>query len=150
MGERRSAIIIGISIVLAVGLVMAWAFSPSASDQPSQPLTEVIDASAIQSLVQLSHVSIATSENYVGHRLRLVTAQLKNISPEKPLRMIEVKMTFTDFDGKSIHEYTDTAFELRRRPLDPGTEFRFNFSFENLPRDWNYRIPIAEVTKVAY
>ncbi len=150
MGERRSAIIIGISVVLAVGMVLAWTLSPPANDRDSQPLTEVTDTSAIQSLVRLSRVSIATSENYVGHRLRLVTAQLMNISTDKPIRMIEVKMTFTDFEGKSIHEYTGTAFEPRRRPLDPGTEFRFNFSFENLPREWNYRIPIAEVTKVGY
>ena len=150
MGERRSAVIIGITVVLAVGLVLAWASFPSANDQASQPLTEVNDTATIQSHVELSHVSIATSENYVGHRLRLVSAQLKNTSPDKPLRMIEGKMTFTDFDVNSIPEYTGTAFEPRRRPLDPGTEFRFNFSFENLPRTWNYRIPIAEVTKVGY
>jgi hypothetical protein len=148
MGERRSAIIIGISIALAVSLILAWALAPSANDIP--PLTEVTDKGAIQNLVQLSRVSIATSENYVGHRLRLVSAQLKNISPDKPLRQIDVKMTFTDTAGNPIHEYTGVAFEPRRRPLEPGTEFRFDFSFENLPRNWNYRIPIAEVTKVAY
>ena len=150
VGERRSSIIIGISVVLAVGLVLAWAFSPSGKDSGAQPLTEVTDTATIQSLVQLSRLSIATSENYVGHRLRVITGRLKNVSADKAIRMIEVKMVFTDTGGNSVHDYAGVVFEPTQKPLDPGIEYRFEVSFENLPRNWNYRVPVTEISKIGY
>jgi hypothetical protein len=150
MGERRAAFIIGVSILVVVGIVLAWTFMPSANDEvAAAPLTEVAELSEIQQHVRLARLSIATSENYVGHRLRVVTATLKNFS-DKPIRMAEVKMTFTDFDGNSIHEHVETVLNPRQRPLPPDGEYRFEVSFENLPRSWNYRVPIAEILKIAY
>ena len=149
MGERRSAIIVGASIVVVVGLVALWALFPSAEDPISTaPLTEVVtDTSSIQNHVQLSHTSIATSENFVGHKIRVIEATMKNIS-YKPIRMVEVKMVFTDFDGKPVQEYSQKVLETNQKPLAPGEEFRFEVRLENLPRTWNYRIPVTEVTKV--
>ena len=149
MGERRSAIIVGASIVVVVGLVVLCALVPSTQDPISTaPLTEVVtDTSSIQSHVQLSHTSIVTSENFVGHKIRVIEATMKNIS-YKPIRMVEVKMVFTDFDGKPVQEYSQKVLETNQKPLAPGEEFRFEVRLENLPRTWNYRIPVTEVTKV--
>ena len=72
---------------------------------------------------------------------------MKNIS-YKPIRMVEVKMVFTDFDGKPVEEYSQKVLETHQKPLAPGQEFRFEVRLENLPRTWNYRIPVTEVTKV--
>jgi len=150
MGERRSAVIIGASIVVVVGLVLAWAFIPSAPDRvAAAPLTEVTDISSIQDRVQLSHLSIATSENFVGHKIRLIEALLKNVS-DKPIRMAEVKMVFTDYDGKPVQEYSQKVLDTNQKPLAPGEQFRFEVHIENLPRTWNYRVPITEVTKIGY
>jgi hypothetical protein len=148
MGERRSAIIIGASILVVLALVVIWTLMPSAQNQAgATPLTEVTDTSSIQSHVQLSHLSIATSENFVGHKIRVTEGTMKNIS-NKPIRMVEVKMVFTDFDGKPVHEYSQKVLETSQKPLAPGEEFRFEVRLENLPRTWNYRIPVTEVTKI--
>ena len=64
--------------------------------------------------------------------------------------MAEVKMTFTDFDGKAIHEYSQAILNANQKPLVPGDEFRFEVRQENLPRGWNYRVPSTEVTKLGY
>ena len=152
MEERRSAIIIGGCIAVIVGLVLAWALAPSSRDQLALSITtlnEITDSALIQNHVHLSHISIATSENYFGQKVRLIQGVLKNVS-DKPLRLVDVKMVFTDYEGKPVHESVQNAFDVTRKPLTPGGEYRFEVGFENLPRNWNYRIPITDIVKVAY
>ena len=147
---NRSIILIVASIVLVIGLVVGWTLiSPGERGAPSSPLTEVSDAASIQNATRLSHLSIATSENFFRQKIYVISAYLKNAS-EKPLRMAEVKMVFTDFDGKPIHEYTQKILDQNHKPLPPGAEFRFELRQENLPRGWNYRVPTTEITKLGY
>ena len=91
----------------------------------------------------------STSENYVGHRLRVIRGWLKNVS-DKPVRSVDAKFTFTDFDGKPVQETVNRVFEPFQKPIDPGTSYRFEVNFENLPRTWNYRVPVVEVVKIGY
>ena len=148
MGERRSAIIISATIVVIAGLALIFGIGYLGRDEAaSEPLTEVTDAADIQNRVQLSHLGIATSENYAGQRIRVISAYLKNTS-DKPIRTIDVKLVFTDFDGKPIHDYSERVLRQTQRVLAPGEEFRFEVRQENLPRNWNYRVPITEVTKI--
>src|SRR2546430_4811048 len=105
MSERRSIIIIIASIAVVVGLFLIWALAPSARNNDSRlSLTEISDTATIQNYLQLSHLSIATSENFVRQKIYVISGYLKNVA-DKPLRMVELKMAFTDFDGKSIFEY---------------------------------------------
>jgi Protein of unknown function (DUF3426) len=149
MLENRTGIVIA-SILLLVALVAGWAFITSGKQETSSgPMTEVSDRAAIQNSVQLSHLSIATSENFARQKIYVISSYLKNVS-DKPLRMAEVKMTFTDFDGKPIHEYTQKILEKAEKPVPPGGELRFEVRQENLPHGWNYRVPITEIIKLGY
>jgi hypothetical protein len=149
--ENRSTIIIAVGLVVFAGLIGAWVFlvSPGQQQVSATPVTEVSDSAQIQNKVQLAHVSIATSENFARQKIYVISASLKNMS-DMPLRMAEVKMVFTDTGGMPIHEYTQKVLEQHQKPLPPGNEFRFEVRQENLPRGWNYRIPIADVTKIGY
>jgi len=150
MGERRSILIIGASIAVVIGMFLSWALAPSARNNASSiPLTEISDTATIQNYLQLSHLSIATSENFARQRIYVISGSLKNVS-DKPVRMAELKMAFTDFDGKSIFDYTQKVLDRHQKPLLPGAEFRFEIRQENLPRGWNYRVPITEISKVGY
>jgi Protein of unknown function (DUF3426) len=149
MGEHRSTIIIATSIILIVGLVVGWTFISSGQQERSLPLTEVTDKDVIQRSAELSHLNIATSENFARQKIYVVSAYLKNRS-EKPLRSAEVKMTFTDFDSKPIREYSQKILNPNQKPIPPGTEFQFEVRQENLPRGWNYRVPVTEITKLGY
>jgi len=149
MGEHRSTIIIAASIILIVGLVVGWTFISSGQQERSLPLTEVTDKDIIQRSAELSHLNIATSENFARQKIYVVSAYLKNRS-EKPLRSAEVKMTFTDFDSKPIREYSQKILNPNQKPIPPGTEFQFEVRQENLPRGWNYRVPVTEITKLGY
>src|SRR5262245_27121605 len=145
MDQNRSTLIIIASIILIVGLLAGWAFIASNRQEVSAaPLDEVTETAAIQGSTQLSHLSIATSENFARQKNYVIAAYLKNTSA-KPLRMVEVKMTITDFDGKPIREYSEKILEQKQKPVPPGTEFRFEVRQENLPRGWNYRVPITEI-----
>ena len=150
MGENRTTGIIIASILLIVGLAGGWAFISSGQrERASAPITEISDTATIQSSVQLSHLSIATSENFARQRIYVISAYLKNVAT-RPLRTAEVKMSFTDFDGKAIHEYSQKILDTNDKPVPPGIEFRFEVRQENLPRGWNYRVPVTEITKVGY
>ncbi len=149
MGEHRSTIIIAASIILIVGLVVGWNFVSSGQQERSLPLTEVTDKDVMERSAELSHLNIATSENFARQKIYVVSAYLKNVS-QKPLRSAEVKMTFTDFDGKPIREYSQKILNTNQKPIPPGTEFRFEVRQENLPRGWNYRVPVTEITKLGY
>ena len=148
--ERRSIIIVGIAVFLVVALFAVWSFGPGRSSNATASLTEIKDSAAIQSTVQLTHLSIATSDTYAGNiRIRNITGVLTNVS-KMPVRRIDLKMTFKDYDGKTIQESTHTAFDPRKKPLDPGSQFRFEVNFENLPKSWNYHVPVTEIVNVAY
>src|SRR5688572_22937580 len=147
MGNRRTALILGSVIVVALALLGGWVLM-SPDNLPSI-LTELTDPAAIQNTIQVRETGILTSENYAGHRLRVIRGWLKNIS-DKPVRMVDVKMVFTDFEGKPVQESVHRAFEPTQKPLVPGTEYRFEVNFENLPRSWNYRLPVIQVVKVGY
>jgi len=149
MGEYRSTILIAASITLIVGLVVGWTFISSGQQERSLPLTEFTDKDVIQRSAELSHLNIATSENFARQKIYVVSAYLKNLS-EKPLRSAEVKMTFTDFDGKPIREYSQKILNPNQKPISPGTELQFEVRQENLPRGWNYRVPVTEITKLGY
>lgn len=150
MTDRRSIIIILVSIAAVVGIFLAWALAPSAQDNAATaPLTEISDTATIQSYLQLSHLSIATSENFARQKIYVISGYLKNVS-DKPLRMAELKMAFTDFDGKSILDYSQKVLDRNQKPLPPGTEFRFEVRQENLPRGWNYRVPITEISRIGF
>src|SRR5713226_5675360 len=129
MGENRRAILIGGAIVVVVAIFLLWAIVPSAQDTP---LTEVSDPSTVQSYLQLSHLSIATSENFARQKIYVISGYLKNVS-DKPVRMVEVKMVFTDFAGKPILDYSQKVLDRKEKPLAPGTQFRFEVRQENLP-----------------
>jgi Protein of unknown function (DUF3426) len=150
VGERRSAIIISATIVVLIGLALIFGVGYLGRDEAaSEPLTEVTDAAAIQNQIQLSHLSIATSENYAGQRIRVISGYLKNTS-DKLIRTVDVKLVFTDYEGKPIHEYSERVLRQNERPLAAGEEFQFEIRQENLPRTWNYRVPITEVTKIGF
>ena len=148
MGERRFPVIIGTAAVVFVGIVLLWTLLPT-SRAKSANLTEITEKAALESGTQLSHIGIATGENYYGNKIRVISGVVKNTS-DKPLRKIEVKMTFLDFDGKPVQETVERAYENERKPLVPGAQHAFEVNFENLPKGWNYRIPNVEVVKIGY
>jgi hypothetical protein len=150
MGERNTIGIVAAGVLLLAALIGGWAFISTGQQETSTlPVSEVSDGAVIQNSTQLSRLSIATSENFARQKIYVISAYLKNVA-EMPLRMAEVKMVFTDFEGRAIHEYTQRVLDPNQKPVHSGVEFRFEVRQENLPRDWNYRVPITEVVKVGY
>jgi len=146
---RPVAIGIGFACVIALGILVVWGLAPG--DVPRIPpgLTEVQGAAELEKIIQMDQLSILTSTNYLGHKVYTVKATLKNIS-SMPIRLVDVKMTFLDYNKKSIQEDVRPAFEPKQRPLEPGTEYRFEIAFENPPHTWNYHVPETQVVRVAY
>jgi hypothetical protein len=148
-GVRPIAIGIGLAIVAAAGLLVVWGVGPSAPPSLPEGLTEISEPTELKQVIERTRLEIFTSTNYLNQKIYSVRATLKNVSP-KPIRLIDVKMIFVDYDKNVIKEEVRTAFDLKQRPLEPGTEYRAELAFENPPKNWNYRVPETEVVKVAY
>src|SRR5437868_1769414 len=111
MSEHRATIVIVAALVLVLGLVLGWVFvAPAHNEVAASPIVEISDAATVTSSTELSHLSIATSENFARQKIYVISAYLKNAS-SKPLRMAEVKMVFTDYDGKPIREYVQKILD---------------------------------------
>ena len=146
---RPVTIAIGLVFVIVLGILAVW--GPAPGDVPDVPpgLTEIRDSQELAKVIELSHIGILTSTNYLGHRVYTVRGTLKNVSTMR-IRLVDVMMTFRDYDKKTIHEEERPAFEPKQRPLEPGTEYRFEIAFEDPPSNWNYRVPDTRIVRVAH
>jgi len=147
MPERRT-FIIGVATVIAVGLIVSWTVLTEDRTR-SASVTEITDKSEILKQVELVNVGILTGENYVGHKIRVITGYIKNNS-DKPLRLVDMEMSFLDYDGKAVQQSVERGHDLMQKPIAPGGQHRFEVNFENLPRTWNYRKPNVEVVKIGF
>ena|SRR5687768_2812868 len=147
--KRPATIAIGLAIVISIGVILAWSLAPRETPAIPSGLTEVTDPHELQKLIEIGPPSIVTGSNYLEQRIYTVRATLRNIS-SSPIRLVDVRMTYRSSDKRSILEEVHPAFEPRQPPLEPGTEYRFEISFENPPKTWNYRVPDTEVVRVAY
>ena len=146
---RLATIAIGLVVVIGVGVFAVWSLAPGAAPKTVPGVTEVKDLAEIQKAIELSHLHIVSSSNYLGHFVYTVKGTLRNVS-STPIRLVDVKWTFFDYNKNVIHEEIHPAFEPKQPPLEPGTEYRFEIPFENPPRRWNYKVPETVVVRVGY
>lgn len=146
---RLATIAIGLVVVIGVGVFAVWSLAPGAAPKTVPGLTEIKDPAEIQKTIELSHLHIVSSSNFLGHRVYTVKATLRNVT-SMPIRLVDVKWTFYDYNKKMIHEEIHPAFEAKQAPLEPSTEYKFEIPFENPPSGWNYRVPETVVVRVGY
>ena len=142
----RSVLIIGGAVAIGVALIGIWAISSRPPASERAPITSVEDLSRPSDYVELDGLNIATAENFVGHRIRVIGGMVRNNSPQT-LRSIELHLAFQDYDEETVHEFDGEAL---RNPLPPGESRTYEFRFENLPDEWNFRIPVVDVRRVGY
>ena len=147
MDNRRPVVVIGSTIIVFVGALLLWIFSGSQSQ--SANFSWITDQAVLTSQIEISGIGIATGASFVGHRIRVIHATIKNNSGQN-LKAVEVKMVFNDIQGKPVQESVETILQLTQKPLPPGSRYRFEVNFENLPKSWNYHIPDIEILKAAY
>jgi hypothetical protein len=140
---------LGVAVVLGLGTIALLTLAPP--DEPPIPadITTIKERDKIDQTVQLTHLSILTSTNYLGHRIYTVTATLKNVS-DKPIRLMDVKLTFFDYTKKMIREEEHPALDPKHTPVAPGAEYPLAVSFENPPQNWNYHVPDTQVVVLGY
>jgi hypothetical protein len=141
--RNRSTIIIGATVTMALLLVGLWSWISRPEGGVGPPLALVEDPLEFSSHVSLGAIGLLTSENYIGHRIRIVEGSLENVGREA-LRSVRLRLRFTDAGGQTVLEFEGEA--LPAAQLAPGQVHRYVFRFENLPPEWNYRVP--EITVV--
>jgi hypothetical protein len=146
---RAVALGIGAVVVIVAGIVAISVLAPGDTSRIPPGLTEVTDPASLEKMLEMSRLGILTSTNYLGHRVYTVRATLKNIS-SMPIRLVDVKLTFMDYDKKPIQEEIRSALDPKQKSLLPGADYQFEIAFENPPRTWNYRVPDTHVVRVAF
>jgi len=131
-------------IALAIVALLTWAARPDGD--AGGPLVYVEDATEIDRYVQLGRKGILTSENFVGHRIRIVEGSIHNVA-DQPIRSVELLLSFRGVGGEAVLESAEQAVSV---PLAPGQEGRYVFRFENLPPEWDYRVPDVTILRVGF
>ena len=142
----QTRIIIGGFLLFGLGLIGLWSAASQPPPADTQPLVFIEDEADFSDYVELPRLGILTSTNYVGHRIRVIEGTVGNVS-ERTLRAVELNVAFNDFDGGVVLESREQGL---RSPLLPGEERRYSFRFENLPPEWNYRVPEVRVIRIGY
>ncbi len=142
----QTRIIIGAFLLFGLGLIGLWALASQPTAADTEPLVLVDNEADFSSYAELPRLGILTSTNFVGHRIRIIEGTIRNVS-EQTLRSVELNLAFNSFDGDVVLESEEQGLGS---PLHPGQERRFTFRFENLPADWNYRVPDVEIIQIGY
>jgi hypothetical protein len=96
--------------------------------------------------VELPRLGIVTSTNFVGHRIRIIEGTIRNRS-DRALRSVRLNLAFMSFDDTVVLESQEEGLTM---PLQPGEDRLYTFRFENLPPEWNYRVPVVSVLSAGY
>ena len=142
----QTRIIIGAFLLFGLGLIGLWALASQPTAADTEPLVLVDNEADFSSYAELPRLGILTSTNFVGHRIRIIEGTIRNVS-EQTLRSVELNLAFNSFDGDVVLESDEQGLGS---PLPPGQERRYTFRFENLPADWNYRVPDVEIIQIGY
>ncbi len=143
---KQTRIFIGGFLLFGLGLIVVWAGSSWLSRTDTEPLVFVAAEADFPDYVELPRLGILTSTNYVGHRIRVVEGTIRNVS-EHPLRSVELNLAFNSFDGEAVMESQEQGL---RSSLPAGEDRRYSFRFENLPPEWNYRVPDVRIIRIGY
>lgn len=146
MSLMRSVVIVGGTVAVGLGLIVFWALMSQPPPAERGPLTYIEASSAASGFVELGEVGIAVAENFIGNRIFFVRGSVRNIS-QQPLRSIELGIAFQDYAGTPVHEFVGEGL---RSPLQPDETGSYEFSFEDLPAEWNYAAPQVEVLRVGH
>lgn len=141
----QTRLIVGGFILLGLSLVGLWSVSqPTPPEAP--PLAFVDNPNALVDFVELPRLGILTSTNYVGHRIRVIEGTIRNVG-DRTLRSVELNLAFMGFDGEVVMEFQEQGLT---RPLLVGGEHVYSFRYENLPAEWNYRVPDVQILRIGY
>lgn len=142
----RSVVIIGGTVAIGIALMGFWEASSRPPTNERLPMTFVEEPVRFNDYVELSGLRIATAENFVGHRFRVIKGQVRNTSDET-LRSIELRLAFQDYGEATVQEFDGEALQSS---LAPSESRAYEFRFESLPDEWNFRIPMVEIRGVGY
>jgi hypothetical protein len=146
MSMMRSVLIVGGTVAFGVSLIVVWAAMSRPAASERAPITYVELPSEIVDLVALDGPNIATAENFVGNRIRVIGGRVQNTG-DRPVRSIQLRLVFEDYDGATVLRFEGEAL---RSTLPPGDNRDYEFRFENLPDEWNFRIPVVEILRLGY
>ena len=142
----RSVVIVGGTVAVGLALIALWALMSQPPSAERGPITYIEASDEASGFVDLGELRIAVAENFIGNRIFIVVGSVTNVSPQ-PLRSIELRLTFDDSAGTPVHEFVGDGLSS---PLQPDETGSYEFSFENLPAEWNFALPRVEVLRVGY
>ena len=133
-------------LVLCSGIIIfVEACSPKADKEDFATKTAV---QASKKTAEISRVSLAKGENYLGGEVYYVEGTLTNRG-EWAISRINLAFVFKDKMNQAVLRQTRKAIDYKAgKGLEPQKSIRFQVAFDHLPKDWNHVIPEVEVNDV--
>jgi hypothetical protein len=146
MSMMRSVLIIGGTITVGLGVIVMWAMASRPPASERTPITYIGTAAEAAPYIELEVLGVATAENFLGDRIRVISGRIHNRS-EQTLRSIELRLAFHDYEGMTVREFEGEALGAA---LPAGESRSYEFRFDDLPREWNTDVPAVNIKRVGY
>jgi hypothetical protein len=149
--EERSSptyILIGVVTIIALVAVVIVATRPrSAPVAPAAALSA--DQKAYLDKVAVSGARMSAAENFLGHRVTILDAQVTN-QGEREVREIELQLEFVDTLNQVVLRERAHPLAPHVIPLKPRETRAFQVSFDHMPLEWNQAPPRVAVVSLQF
>ena len=124
---------------LVIAFALAALAGCSGPNQASKSAPTPEEQAYVQN-IQITPGSVEAAQNFLQHTVTTVHGTVTN-NGKKAVRYLEIRLTFSDIEGKPIQQKSATPITSNTAPLKPGETRPFQVSFDQVPPMWNQAAP---------
>jgi hypothetical protein len=95
--------------------------------------------------IKIGNVELSRAANFLKQEVTSIAGIISN-SGQRNILELEVTLEFHDVSQKPVLREARRLYGPAETPLLAGTMREFQFSFENIPPDWNQAPPVFVIT----
>jgi len=149
--EQKSmpvAVLIIALVVIIGGGVFVWL--DRASKQPPPPPAPLTgEAKAYVRNLQLLDVDMQKHESYLKQAVVEITGKIGN-NGDRTLHVVEINCVFYDPYGQVVLRKRVPIVTEKMGGLAPGEIKNFRLPFDEIPEDWNQRLPQLVIAQIVF
>ncbi|MFZ0820210.1 MAG: DUF2393 family protein [Candidatus Acidiferrales bacterium] len=145
--QFRFALLAGLAVVLVVMSAAYFLLRGSGTSGGGKlaPLPMGDPELAYAPQIKIGNVEMSRAANFLKQEVTSIGGIITN-SGQRNIVELEVTLEFHDVSQKTVLREARRLYGPTETPLAAGTMREFQFSFENIPPDWNQAPPVFVIT----
>jgi hypothetical protein len=145
--QFRFALVAGLLVVIVVMTAAYFLLRGSGASGTGKPAPLPMgDAElAYAPQIKIGNVEMSRAANFLKQEVTSIGGEISN-SGQRNIVELEVTLEFHDVSQKTVLREARRLYGAGEIPLAAGSTREFQFSFENIPPDWNQAPPVFVIT----